>query len=172
MSEQIYSDMVRKTGKLFRLGVLFRQIVQTWRENQAHSELVQARTAYLARNSVHSQRFRTRNPVSTRSKYRVEIALRPAPARVPLHAPLTCDVAAPARAVDLRICRRCTQRGPAALREQELPDASGNTFSVQAKVRKQHVARSGGAKGTHASKAHGRGQLLGQKLSNRSSKAR
>ena len=57
MSEQIYSDMVRKTGKLFRHGALFRQIVQTWRENQAHSKFVSgssqfipARTARMARN--------------------------------------------------------------------------------------------------------------------------
>ena len=35
MSEYIRSDMMRKTGKSFRLGALFRQIVQTWRENQA-----------------------------------------------------------------------------------------------------------------------------------------
>jgi len=27
--------MMRKTGKSLRQGVLFRQIVQTWRENQA-----------------------------------------------------------------------------------------------------------------------------------------
>ena len=38
MSEQIYSDMVRKTGKQLRLGALFRQIIQTWRENQAPCE--------------------------------------------------------------------------------------------------------------------------------------
>ena len=31
--------MARKTGKLLRLGVFFRQIVQTWRENQACSRL-------------------------------------------------------------------------------------------------------------------------------------
>ncbi len=36
----------------------------------------------------------------------------------------------------------------------------GNTLNVQAKVRKQHVARSGRTKGTHTSKAHWRGQLL------------
>ena len=35
MSEQIYSDMARKTGKSLRLNALFRQNVQTWRENQA-----------------------------------------------------------------------------------------------------------------------------------------
>ena len=50
MSEQIYSDMVRKAGKLFRLGALFRQIVQTRRENQAHVGFVPARTARMARN--------------------------------------------------------------------------------------------------------------------------
>ena len=30
--------MVRKTGKQLRLGALFRQIIQTWRENQAPCE--------------------------------------------------------------------------------------------------------------------------------------
>ncbi|EWC91924.1 hypothetical protein HMPREF1492_0636 [Atopobium sp. BS2] len=34
-SEYIYSDMTRKTGKQLRYGALFRQIIQTWRENQA-----------------------------------------------------------------------------------------------------------------------------------------
>ena len=91
---------------------------------------------------------------------------------------------APARGADLRRCRRCARTRAALtcvvavrcnysrLREQELPDASGNTFGVQAKVRKQHVARSGRTKGAHASKAHRRWQLLSKKLSNRSSKAR
>ena len=91
MSEQIYSDMARKTGKT----------TQTWRvfpanrsdmarksgallsaagsprartgPHQARPRATRVRTARLARNPVHSQRFRTRNPVSTRNGYRVEI---------------------------------------------------------------------------------------------------
>ena len=35
-SEQNHSDKARKTGKLLRHGEQIRQIVQTWRENQAH----------------------------------------------------------------------------------------------------------------------------------------
>ena len=34
-SEQNHSDKARKTGKLLRHGEQIRQIVQTWRENQA-----------------------------------------------------------------------------------------------------------------------------------------
>ena len=34
-SEQNHSDKARKTGKLLRRGEQIRQIVQTWRENQA-----------------------------------------------------------------------------------------------------------------------------------------
>lgn len=35
-SEQNHSDKARKTGKLLRHGEKIRQIVQTWREIQAH----------------------------------------------------------------------------------------------------------------------------------------
>ncbi len=35
-SEQNHSDKARKTGKLLRRGEQIRQIVQTWREIQAH----------------------------------------------------------------------------------------------------------------------------------------
>ena len=73
-----------KPAKPLRLRVLFRQIVQTWRENQARSrrasgslqacaDCTPAYTAHLARNPIHSQRFRIRNPVSIRNGYRVEI---------------------------------------------------------------------------------------------------
>ncbi|MDU4867902.1 hypothetical protein [Lancefieldella parvula] len=34
-SEQNYLDKARKTGKLLRYGEKIRQIIQTWRENQA-----------------------------------------------------------------------------------------------------------------------------------------
>jgi len=42
MSEQIYSDMARKTGKSLRLPAIFRQIAQTWRDNQAQAGQAQA----------------------------------------------------------------------------------------------------------------------------------
>ena len=93
-----------KPAKPLRLRVLFRQIVQTWRENQARSrrasgslqacaDRAPAHTAHLARNPVHSQRFRTRNPVSTRNGYRVEITCDSRS-----HARLTCSIAVVARA--------------------------------------------------------------------------
>ena len=105
MSEQIYSDMARKTGKT----------TQTWRvfpanrsdmarksgSLQACADRAPAHTAHLARNPVHSQRFRTRNPVSTRNGYRVEITCDPRS-----HARLTCSIAVVARAFDLQYCRR------------------------------------------------------------------
>ena len=133
--------MTRKTGKWLRYGVLFRQIVQTWRENQARirraSGSRRTRTAHLARkpstSSAFAQETRYPHEIDTGSK--------------------SLSTYARTRSADLRRCR-CSSR--TRLREQELPDASSNTLGVQAKVRKQHVARSGGAKGTHTSKAHGR----------------
>ena len=99
-----------KPAKPLRLRVLFRQIVQTWRENQARirrasgsfqacADRAPARTANLARNPVHSQRFRTRNPVSTRNGYRVEITCD---SRSRSHARLTCGVAVVECTADLR----------------------------------------------------------------------
>ena len=94
-----------KPAKPLRLRVLFRQIVQTWRENQARSRRASgsyqaranrapAHTAHLARNSHHSQRFHTRNPASTRNGYRVEITCD---SRSRSHARLTCSIAVVAR---------------------------------------------------------------------------
>ena len=109
-----------KPAKPLRLRVLFRQIVQTWRENQARSrrasgslqacaDCTPAHTAHLARNPIHSQRFRIRNPVSIRNGYRVEITCDPrSHARltcsiaVVARAQLTCGIVAVARAADLR----------------------------------------------------------------------
>lgn len=39
-SEQNHSDKARKTGKLLRHGEKIRQIVQTWREIQAHIKYI------------------------------------------------------------------------------------------------------------------------------------
>ena len=55
------------------------------------------RARSLARNPVHPQHFRTRNPASTRNGCRVEITLY-------LHAPLTCGV--------VRGCNLCDLYGP------------------------------------------------------------
>ena len=60
-----------------------RQIVQTWRENQACSRLTLSSRHPPGEKPVYSQHLRTRNPVSTRNGYRVEI---------------TCDLPAPASA--------------------------------------------------------------------------
>lgn len=47
-SEQNHSDKARKTGKLLRHGEQIRQIIQTWRENQA---LIRARLKRITRIS-------------------------------------------------------------------------------------------------------------------------
>jgi len=56
--------MARKTGKTTQTLRVFRQIVQTWRENQARADCAPARAARLARNpstpSVYAQE--TRHP--------------------------------------------------------------------------------------------------------------
>ena len=145
-----------KPAKLLRLHVLFRQIVQTWRENQAHPSI------RLAHSGLISPVWRETRPLAALSHKKPSIHTKWIPGRNHLQP-------APAHGADLRRCR-CSSR--TRLRKQELPDASGNTLSVQAKVRKQHVTRSRSAKGAHTSKAHRRGQLLSKKLSNRSSKAR
>ena len=97
--------MVRFSGKSFRFGEKIRLVSGSY---QARIRL--APSSSRARPSshrlpgekpVHSQHFRTRNPVSTRSRYRVEIALRPRS-----HAPLTCGFTVVARGADLRRCRR------------------------------------------------------------------
>ena len=93
--------MVRFSGKSFRLGEKIRLASGA---RPARPGLVPTCVARLARNLVYSQHFRTRNPVSTRSRYRVEIALRPRS-----HAPLTCGFTVVAHVADLRRCRRRTR---------------------------------------------------------------
>ena len=79
------SDMVCFSGKSFRHSEKIRRV-------PGHIGLApgsrRAHTSCLARSTVHSQRFRTRNPVSTRNEYRVKIALN-----LRSHAALTCGVA-------------------------------------------------------------------------------
>ena len=69
-----FFDEIRQIHRFFDI---FRQILQILCRNQARGGREvgarRARAARLARNPVHSQRFRTRNPVSTRNGYRVEI---------------------------------------------------------------------------------------------------
>ena len=62
-SEQNHSDKARKTGKLLRHGEKIRQIVQTWREIQAHikhinrlSQEGRARRTFFARAAPNKKR--------------------------------------------------------------------------------------------------------------------
>ena len=104
MSEQIYSDIARKTGKTTQTPCTFQanysDLARKSGSLQVRLGLVQARTANLARNPVYIQCFRTRNPVSTRNGYRVEIALRLALVL--------------ARTLDLQYCRRRPRSCPRA----------------------------------------------------------
>ena len=74
-----------KIRQIHRFFYLFRQKLQILCRNQAHSRSSLPRTTRLARNPVYSQHLRTRNPVSTRNRYRVEITcdLRTQPAYAP-----------------------------------------------------------------------------------------
>ena len=113
MSEQIYSDIARKTGKTTQTPCTFQanysDLARKSGSLQVRLGLVQARTANLARNPVYIQCFRTRNPVSTRNGYRVEItcdsrshARLTCSIAVVARAQLTCGIVAVARAADLR----------------------------------------------------------------------
>ena len=100
------SDMVCFSGKSFRLGEIIRLASGA---PPARPELIPARaerTDRLARNPVHSQHFRTRNPVSTRNGYRVEIACN-----LCTHAALTCSVAVAALAPYLKYSTPPSMRG-------------------------------------------------------------
>ena len=110
-----------KPAKPLRLGVLFRQIVQTWRENQAHSCPQQAHSClHQARPGALRSRG-ARDPGShhppgektgplpafphkkTRYPHEMDTGLK---SRSHLYAPLTCGVAVTARlATDLRCYR-------------------------------------------------------------------
>ena len=80
--------MVCFSGKSFRLGEKIRLAPGAL---QVGPGLALGLHRPPGEKPVHSQHFRTRNPVSTRNRYRVEIALRPE------------------RGVDLRRCRRHTR---------------------------------------------------------------
>ena len=92
--------MVRKTGKSFRLGALFRQIVQTWRENQARIRL--ASSSPRARSGLAPPTWRKTRPLQAFPHKKPGIHTKWIPGRN--HLQPVC-----ARGADLQRCRLCAR---------------------------------------------------------------